>query len=80
VVEVFGNIDSKEGQPMYVCICHAVTEEQIKHFAKAHGCNWRKMTRVLKTGTDCGSCAIKAKRTLKDMCTPIQKASNVTNK
>lgn len=65
---------------MYVCICHAVTEEQIKLFAKAHGCNWRKMTTELKTGTDCGSCAIKAKRTLKNLCTQSQKAPNVTDK
>ncbi|PZM82362.1 MAG: (2Fe-2S)-binding protein [Candidatus Melainabacteria bacterium] len=71
---MFGIIDSKEGQPMYVCICHAVTEEQIKDFARAHGCNWRKMSRELKAGTDCGTCAIKAKRALKNLCTQVKPA------
>lgn len=58
---------------MYICICHAVTEEQIKEFARTNGCNWRKMTKELKTGTDCGSCAIKAKSVLAGAC---KQASN----
>ena len=57
---------------MYICVCHAVTEEQIKDFARKPGCTWRRMTKELKAGTDCGSCAIKAKRILVE--TGLQKS------
>jgi len=53
---------------VYVCICHAVTDAQIREFAAKNGCNWRKMTDELGTGTSCGSCAIKAKKILTETC------------
>jgi bacterioferritin-associated ferredoxin len=53
---------------MYVCICFAVTESQIADFAQANGCNWRKLTRELKAGTQCGTCAKRAKLTLEKAC------------
>jgi bacterioferritin-associated ferredoxin len=60
---------------VYVCICHAVTDSQIKEFAASNGCNWRKMRDELKTGNDCGSCAIKAKRILTDSCSKSDEAA-----
>lgn len=47
---------------MYICICHAVTDCQIKEFAQKNGRNWRKLTAELKVGTKCGSCAKRAKQ------------------
>lgn len=58
---------------MYVCICFAVTDSQIREFAEVNGCDWRKMTRELKTGTSCGSCAIAAKRVLSESCSESEK-------
>lgn len=57
---------------MYICSCHAVTDGQIKAFAEKNGCNWKKMTRELKAGTQCGICAKSAKAILEQSCTGEQ--------
>lgn len=49
---------------MWICSCHAVTDGMIKEFAKANGCAWKKMTKELKVGTQCGTCAKSAKQIL----------------
>jgi len=49
---------------MWICSCHAVTDGMIKEFAKKHGCAWKKMTKELKVGTQCGTCAKSAKEIL----------------
>jgi bacterioferritin-associated ferredoxin len=47
---------------MYVCICHAVTESQVREAIADGTDTWRKLCRRLKVGTQCGTCAIGAKQ------------------
>ena len=53
---------------MYICICNAVTDSRIREFVEENGCNWRKLADDLRTGKDCGSCAIRAKKVLTESC------------
>ncbi|MFD7591485.1 bacterioferritin-associated ferredoxin [Kitasatospora sp. NPDC059812] len=41
---------------MYVCMCHAVTEDQVKKAIDAGAETPRQIARGCKAGTDCGSC------------------------
>ncbi|MGW4891138.1 (2Fe-2S)-binding protein [Kitasatospora sp. NPDC004240] len=41
---------------MYVCMCHAVTEDQVKKEIDAGASTPRQIARGCKAGTDCGSC------------------------
>ena len=41
---------------MYVCMCHAVTEDQVKKAIDAGANSPRQIARGCKAGTDCGSC------------------------
>lgn len=40
---------------MYVCICHKITEKQLKETIKETQ-NIKAIQEKLNTGTDCGSC------------------------
>ncbi|MFC5662078.1 bacterioferritin-associated ferredoxin [Kitasatospora misakiensis] len=41
---------------MYVCMCHAVTEDQVKRAIDAGANTPRQIAKGCKAGTDCGSC------------------------
>ncbi|MER6303464.1 (2Fe-2S)-binding protein [Kitasatospora sp. NPDC001539] len=41
---------------MYVCMCHAVTEDQVKKAIDAGADTPRRIAQGCKAGTDCGSC------------------------
>ncbi|CAN3980222.1 (2Fe-2S)-binding protein [Kitasatospora purpeofusca] len=41
---------------MYVCMCHAVTEDQVKRAIDAGADTPRRIAKGCKAGTDCGSC------------------------
>ncbi|MEV7600252.1 (2Fe-2S)-binding protein [Kitasatospora sp. NPDC089797] len=41
---------------MYVCMCHAVTEAQVKTAIDAGASTPRQIAKGCKAGTDCGSC------------------------
>ncbi|AUG76774.1 (Fe-S)-binding protein [Kitasatospora sp. MMS16-BH015] len=41
---------------MYVCMCHAVTEAQVKDQIDAGADTPRRIAQGCKAGTDCGSC------------------------
>ncbi|MFI6446460.1 bacterioferritin-associated ferredoxin [Kitasatospora sp. NPDC050543] len=41
---------------MYVCMCHAVTEAQVKREIEAGANSPRQVAKGCKAGTDCGSC------------------------
>jgi len=41
---------------MYVCMCHAVTEAQVKREIDAGAVTPRQIAKGCKAGTDCGSC------------------------
>ncbi|PTQ90693.1 (2Fe-2S)-binding protein [Agitococcus lubricus] len=41
---------------MFVCVCHAVTDKQIKQAVEAGCCSYREVRDCLQTGTTCGRC------------------------
>ncbi|GAA1251665.1 hypothetical protein GCM10009665_47960 [Kitasatospora nipponensis] len=41
---------------MYVCMCHAVTEDQVRRAIDAGADSPRRIAQGCKAGTDCGSC------------------------
>jgi bacterioferritin-associated ferredoxin len=41
---------------MYVCLCHAVTDRQIKQAVKEGVCSLRQVQLCLRVGTNCGKC------------------------
>ncbi|MFB7471113.1 bacterioferritin-associated ferredoxin [Kitasatospora sp. NPDC056184] len=41
---------------MYVCMCHAVTEDQVKQAIDGGANTPRQIAKGCKAGTDCGSC------------------------
>lgn len=41
---------------MYVCMCHAVTEDQVKRAIDEGANTPRQIAKGCKAGTDCGSC------------------------
>lgn len=41
---------------MYVCICHAVTDTEVKQAIQAGADSVSAVTRECKAGGDCGSC------------------------
>lgn len=41
---------------MYVCLCHAVTEQRVREEIAAGASTPRQVANGCKAGTDCGSC------------------------
>lgn len=41
---------------MYVCLCHAVTDRQIKQVVSEGVCSLRQVQLCLRVGTNCGKC------------------------
>ncbi|MGH8452954.1 MAG: (2Fe-2S)-binding protein [Nevskiales bacterium] len=41
---------------MYVCLCHAVTDRQIKQVVRDGVCSLRQVQLCLRVGTNCGKC------------------------
>ncbi|MEW6611747.1 MAG: (2Fe-2S)-binding protein [Pseudomonadota bacterium] len=46
---------------MYVCLCHAVTDRDIKQAVENGACTMRHLRDELKVATQCGRCAQCAK-------------------
>ena len=56
---------SKEPQEvsiMYICICSAVTDGQIKRAVEGGTRNWKALCRELKVAQQCGKCGSCAKQ------------------
>jgi bacterioferritin-associated ferredoxin len=49
---------------MYVCLCHGVTDGQIRRAVDSGCCSMRKLSKELKVATSCGRCAVHAKQVL----------------
>jgi bacterioferritin-associated ferredoxin len=49
---------------MYVCICKAVRERQIREATRAGAISLRDLTRTLGVGTGCGKCVPTARAVL----------------
>lgn len=50
---------------MYVCICNAVTDSEIRHCARL-GCGFDELREHLGVGTNCGKCKHAAKQILRE--------------
>ncbi len=51
---------------MYVCICNAVTDKQIRAKAREGCCSLRELSRTTGCATTCGKCAPLARQILTD--------------
>jgi bacterioferritin-associated ferredoxin len=51
---------------MYVCICHAVTDREIRERIADGACSLRELRAELKVGTQCGKCACDVRALLKE--------------
>jgi bacterioferritin-associated ferredoxin len=51
---------------MYVCVCQAVTEHQIREAAHSGACTLRDLRQTLGVARDCGRCASCARACLKE--------------
>lgn len=52
---------------MYVCICQAVTDSQIRQAAQAGATTLKDLRRDLGVTADCGRCASCARQCLRDV-------------
>jgi len=52
---------------MYVCLCHAVTDGDIKRSVEAGNRTLKQVSKDLKVGTDCGTCIDCARALIKDL-------------
>lgn len=55
---------------MYICVCNAVTERQIRQCAQL-GCSLEDLREHLGVGTSCGKCKHAAKLILREECSAI---------
>jgi bacterioferritin-associated ferredoxin len=55
---------------MYVCLCHGVTDGQIRRAVDAGCCSMRKLSKELGVATNCGRCAVHAKQVLDESRVP----------
>lgn len=49
---------------MYICVCKAVKDSQIRSAVKGGICSLRELTRELGVGTGCGKCVPTAQQVL----------------
>ena len=64
---------------MYVCICHAVTDREIRSCIEDGADSMRDLRKQLCVGTGCGKCAKHVRAILKDAhsgCTPFPDAAS----
>jgi bacterioferritin-associated ferredoxin len=51
---------------MYVCLCKAVTEEDLRFHAECVGADFERIKERCGVATDCGSCRFKAERIVRE--------------
>lgn len=57
---------------MYVCVCHAVTDTQIRDAVQAGCCSMRDLRNELGVATQCGRCACHARDVLQSSLMQIE--------
>lgn len=50
---------------MYVCVCHAVTDSQIRQAVTQGACSMRLLRQELNVASSCGKCACMTQELLK---------------
>ena len=53
---------------MYVCVCKAVTESQVRQAVRDGARSLKDLRRELGVTSECGQCAVCARQCLKEMC------------
>lgn len=61
------------GAEMYVCICRAVTDSQIRESARKGCCTMRSLRDNLGVATQCGRCALTARDVLNEALEEVAK-------
>lgn len=56
---------------MYVCICNAVTEREIRQCAELGACSLKDLEQCLGLGTNCGKCRASAEALLREDRSPM---------
>ena len=51
---------------MYVCVCNAVTDREIRQCAELGACSLRDLERCLGVGSNCGKCREAARSVLEE--------------
>jgi bacterioferritin-associated ferredoxin len=54
---------------MYICLCHAVTDHQIRQAVQEGVSSLRQMQLCLRVGTNCGKCIPSARQLVKEALT-----------
>jgi bacterioferritin-associated ferredoxin len=57
---------SLNNAPMYVCICHAVTDRDIRSCIEEGASSMRELRQQLCVGTQCGKCACHVRALLQE--------------
>ena len=61
---------------MYVCLCHGVTDTDIRRLVRTEGvCTMRELSRELGVATQCGKCGRCAKEVLREAVADIRQES-----
>lgn len=60
---------------MYVCVCHAVTDRQIREIARESGASVGAVYRMLGVAPQCGKCALGVREIVKSLHRSAQAAS-----
>ncbi len=55
---------------MYVCLCHGVTDREIRQAAEKGVSSMRQLGQELGVGTQCGRCACTARQILRESSSP----------
>ena len=55
---------------MYVCVCNAVTDREIRQCAELGACSLRDLERCLGVGSNCGKCRETARSVLEEAASP----------
>ena len=58
---------------MYVCLCHSVTDNDIRRLVRTEGvCTMRELSRELGVGTQCGKCGRCAREVLREAVNEVR--------
>lgn len=63
---------------MYICLCKAVTDSQIRTAIDQGMCTRKKLTHCFGLGKDCGKCNQEVNALLEQNIIPIQQFSNLS--
>lgn len=60
-----------QSRTMYVCVCHGVTDRQIRNAVCAGACTMRQLSQELGVNTQCGKCGKCAQQLVRDTLNEI---------